>query len=746
MSKDGIKAQGGGIMTIRKKIAFAMIGVALGSLVFVFFMLSIKANYIKEDVHKKVEKELQKLVKMKFGTKKDVGLSNAIGLSTKANLKLALANNDRALALKELQPIKGIYKKNTKFHNIKVHMHTKDIKSFVRAWKPNKFGDDLRGFRHTINEVASSHKPVVSFELGKAGLSLRAVVPIFDLNDSSKYIGSLEFMQGLNSVAKWFDKQNEGFLLLMSASAKKTSTFKKDKLFKGYIISQRFVNQDFISDANNIDMQKLLADKIYITSNYLYTYVDVKDFRGTKLGIAIVGRDIKEVNMAVDQTKGIINESMWLFAIIILLVTAVLMVILDKIVIKPIKNLDNSIQDLVKTGDVSKKIEVEYKDEIGDVIHSFNDYLSSIEENIKKENLLIEEAMEVMETVKGGYFGKKIEGTTSNKALNKFKDNVNEMISTMIYDFKTLNILIEKYVKNDYREKLHISNFTKGGALDRIVNEINDMQVTITDMLVENKINGLTLHDASSILLDNVDTLNKNLNQAAAALEETAAALEQITSNIASNSHNVDKMTNLADRVTKSASSGQELANQTAMTMDKIDDEVKAINDSIGIIDQIAFQTNILSLNAAVEAATAGEAGKGFAVVAQEVRNLASRSADAANEIKAIVHTATQKADEGKDISEKMKEGYVVLEKDISATIELILDVKEASNEQRHGIEQINVAISDIDRQTQENANISSQTYSVAIETDKIATQSLESADSKEFKGKNEAKAKQLNI
>merc|ERR1711991_1300727 len=107
----------------------------------------------------------------------------------------------------------------------------------------------------------------------------------------------------------------------------------------------------------------------------------------------------------------------------------------------------------------------------------------------------------------------------------------------------------------------------------------------------------------------------------------------------------------LGQTVKSAVHTGQNLATKTASSMDEINTEVNAINESITIIDQIAFQTNILSLNAAVEAATAGEAGKGFAVVAQEVRNLASRSAEAAKEIKDLVESATIKANDGKKIS-----------------------------------------------------------------------------------------------
>ncbi|MEA3512789.1 MAG: methyl-accepting chemotaxis protein, partial [Campylobacterota bacterium] len=190
---------------------------------------------------------------------------------------------------------------------------------------------------------------------------------------------------------------------------------------------------------------------------------------------------------------------------------------------------------------------------------------------------------------------------------------------------------------------------------------------------------------------------------------------------------------------------GQNLANQTTTAMDEINTEVTAISEAITVIDQIAFQTNILSLNAAVEAATAGEAGKGFAVVAQEVRNLASRSAEAANEIKALVENANDKANSGKNIADKMIDGYTGLNENISKTIELISSVEAASKEQQTGIEQINNAINTLDTQTQQNANVASQTKTIASDTKSIAFDIVENANSKEFNGKSAVKAKTIS-
>jgi methyl-accepting chemotaxis protein len=252
-------------------------------------------------------------------------------------------------------------------------------------------------------------------------------------------------------------------------------------------------------------------------------------------------------------------------------------------------------------------------------------------------------------------------------------------------------------------------------------------------MLIENKNNGETLSQSSNTLLENVEKLNESSTTTAANLEETAASLEEMTSNLRSSTQNVEKMSNIAMSVTSKATSGENLAKQTAQAMEEINKEVTSINEAITVIDNIAFQTNILSLNAAVEAATAGEAGKGFAVVAQEVRNLASRSAEAAKEIKELVESATKKANSGKTVANEMIDGYLELNSDIQETINLIKDFENASKEQLLGIEQINSAVSQLDQKTQENANVTSATKDIAISTNNIAKLIIDDVNEKRF-------------
>jgi len=364
-------------------------------------------------------------------------------------------------------------------------------------------------------------------------------------------------------------------------------------------------------------------------------------------------------------------------------------------------------------------------------------------QDITSSKKVIDHVKKAINLAKTGNFKQNIQEKTQNEGIEELKNGINdlfEIVSSKVDgDLNKISDALSFFQKLDFTHKIT-------GDLGDVSKGLNNLADVITEMLVENKSNGLTLDASSNILLANVDKLNISSNEAASSLEETAAALEEITSNIRNNTENIAKMASYSSVVTKSALDGEALANQTTVSMDEINLQVNSINVAITVIDQIAFQTNILSLNAAVEAATAGEAGKGFAVVAQEVRNLASRSADAAKEIKNIVENATKKANDGKEIASRMIVGYKELNHNISQTINLISDIEMSSKEQLQGIEQINDAVTQLDQQTQQNAMVASETHDVAVLTDKIAKLVVSNADEKEFQGKNEVKAKEMNL
>ena len=374
-------------------------------------------------------------------------------------------------------------------------------------------------------------------------------------------------------------------------------------------------------------------------------------------------------------------------------------------------------------------------DEIGTMAKVVNENIRKTQASIEEDRKVIDDTISILSEFEQGDLCQRVESNTSNPALKELTVLLNQMGSNMETNIDNVLNILEEYSNSNYINKVNTTGVKE--HLYKLANGVNNLGDSITEILVENKKNGLILESSSEKLLYNVDTLNKNSNESASALEQTSAALEEMTSNIASSTENVIKMSDFASSLTTSANEGESLATQTTTAMNDIDEKVNAINESITVIDQIAFQTNILSLNAAVEAATAGEAGKGFAVVAQEVRNLASRSAEAANEIKLLVQNATNTANEGKKISDQMIHGYNGLNSNITRTIDLIGDIENASKEQLSGIAQINDAVNNLDKQTQENATIASQTNDIARQTDTIAKLVVSNANAKEFVGKN---------
>jgi len=485
-----------------------------------------------------------------------------------------------------------------------------------------------------------------------------------------------------------------------------------------------------------------------ITIEDLYPKIDPI---GEKIS-ALIALQLEEAKIETETAFATYKESK-IIIIATIIISLIILLTLSYLIISDIntklinlkKGLLSFFSYLNKSTNSCEHIEIKTKDEFGEMASFINENITQIEKILKEDTLLIEDAKIVMNRVNNGWYSQYIEKSTSNTSLEEFKNNVNEMIKNTKGRFDRVNEVLDSYSKNDFRPTLQLNaNDEKEGVLEKLVLGVNSLQKTITDLLIENKSNGLTLDEASDVLLKNVSRLNVNSNEAAASLEETAAAIEEITSNIRNNSENIAKMASLSNNVTNSVNEGESLANKTTVAMDEINTQVNAINDAISIIDQIAFQTNILSLNAAVEAATAGEAGKGFAVVAQEVRNLASRSAEAAKEIKSIVENATVKANDGKDIANHMIEGYKELNEGVSQTMTLIQDIEMSSKEQRTAIEQINDAINQLDQKTQQNASIASQTHEVSLSTDQIAKLIVANADEKEFNGKDTIKTKKI--
>jgi len=365
-------------------------------------------------------------------------------------------------------------------------------------------------------------------------------------------------------------------------------------------------------------------------------------------------------------------------------------------------------------------IKLKGSDEFCRLAQMINENVEKVNESTEVDMLCAGETILTLNKMQEGNLDFRILNPASTPQVQTFVNIVNQTLDVQQELFKNILDVLTQYTKYDYRGKISIDEKITG-EYRALVEGINLLRDSIVSMVDENKNQGDILKQNSSLLLNNVDVLTQNSSKASSSLEETSNAVEEITNNIKKSADNIGQMAVFSEELIDVSQKGQTLATKTTESMNEIESEVSSISDAIKVIDQIAFQTNILSLNAAVEAATAGEAGKGFAVVAQEVRNLASRSAQAANSIKSLVENASSKANEGKKISDEMIIGYNELREKINQTMNLLSEVSEASKVQEISIVRINETIGTLDTQTKQNANIALQTNKTAIQMDNIS-------------------------
>lgn len=243
---------------------------------------------------------------------------------------------------------------------------------------------------------------------------------------------------------------------------------------------------------------------------------------------------------------------------------------------------------------------------------------------------------------------------------------------------------------------------------------------------VKNSVNGTVKHlestvrslremsDHISTSSDEISSGNSNLSsrteQQAASLEETAASMEELTSTVRNNADNAQQANSVAASARQTAERGGEVVSNAVQAMDAINSSSNKIAEIIGVIDEIAFQTNLLALNASVEAARAGEQGRGFAVVATEVRNLASRSADAAKEIKTLIQDSQSKVQAGAELVTESGETLTEIVNSVKKVGDIVAEIAASSAEQASGIDQVNQAVTSMDEITQQNAALAEET------------------------------------
>ena len=282
--------------------------------------------------------------------------------------------------------------------------------------------------------------------------------------------------------------------------------------------------------------------------------------------------------------------------------------------------------------------------------------------------------------------------------------------------------MLESMAKGDLSKRITADYQGRFGDLKQ---HANDTVERLANIVAEVQIAAREVQSSSQEISAGTDDLSKRTEQAAANVEETAAASEQMSATVKQNAENARNANQLASSANKVAGRGGEVVEQAVGAMKGIESSAKKITDIIGVIDEIAFQTNLLALNASVEAARAGEAGKGFAVVAQEVRQLAQRSAQAADDIKGLIQNSNGQVKDGVQLVNQAGEALAEIVNSIGKVDLIVQDIASASQEQANGVQEINGSIATMDEMTQQNSALveesSAAARALSNQADKLA-------------------------
>ena len=327
----------------------------------------------------------------------------------------------------------------------------------------------------------------------------------------------------------------------------------------------------------------------------------------------------------------------------------------------------------------------------------------------------VHESQDVIHAALSGAGDRRISMNGKSGNLELLTRSINQLIGSVSTTVAETMQVVQRAVEGDLTSRVNVDD--KSGHFKTLAVSVNSMIQSMMEVVTSlTKTSREVRLGAEEITRGNLE-LSRRTEEQASSLEETAASMEQMTSTVKNNADNAAHASQLAEAAREQAERGGRVVGSAVAAMSEINSASKKIADIIGVIDEIAFQTNLLALNAAVEAARAGEQGRGFAVVASEVRNLASRSAGAAKEIKALIHDSVGKVNEGTrlvDESGKVLDEIVTRVKKVT---DVMAEIASSSREQASGIEQVNKAVTLMDTMTQQNAAL--------VEEDTAAAEAL---------------------
>lgn len=348
------------------------------------------------------------------------------------------------------------------------------------------------------------------------------------------------------------------------------------------------------------------------------------------------------------------------------------------------------------------------------VINDESEHIGFVAEwrNRTHEVLIEQEIGQLVQDVKAGDLSTRINMTDKQGFAKTLSFGINELTDVIESAFNDINRVMENMSQGDLTSTI---THDYPGVYAECKNNINSTMAKLSEFIIQIRDAADFIDSSSQEMASGNNNLSHRAEQQAASLEETAASMDELASTVRNNADNTQQANKVVDSASQLAQKGGDVVKSAIAAMQEINDSSNKIAEIIGVIDEIAFQTNLLALNASVEAARAGEHGRGFSVVATEVRNLAQRSATAAQQSKDLIQNSVQKVRAGTAFVNETGTALTEIVTSVGQVGEIVSQIANASAEQTAGIDQVNIAVAQMDDITQQNAALAEQAAAGSI-------------------------------
>ncbi len=590
--------------------------------------------------------------------------------------------NDRDMQMarehlrKTMKPYLTGYK-NIMGKGLKLHFHTRSGRSLARLWRDGwqakrngkkvDISDDLTSFRKTVVDInRGDHKPLSGIEIGRGGFAIRGLSPI--TLPSGEHAGSCEVLLPFSSVFKQNLSHDGSYQIAVYMLADflpiatKLQDPKKNPVTGGkyvYVSSTKPSLTNTVLTTSILDSGRNGEKYQTVGDNYIATF-PVPDYTGKTIGVMALVYDMTSINALSTQLRAkgdqMLSSINWRFGVggaVLVSVVILIIFFITRILTAPLQQ-GLRVAQKVAEGDLTEKVDYQSKDEIGALAEVINRMVDGLKVKAEEATQIAKGNLQVQIAVAS-------ERDIMGKAFVTMVANLNDVL----------------------------------GEVHRAVDQIDS---------------------GSAQVSDTAQTLSQGATESAASLEEISSSMNEIGSQTQQSAVNAGEASQLATTAQDAAQTGSARMGEMVTAMTEINVAGQNISKIIKVIDEIAFQTNLLALNAAVEAARAGQHGKGFAVVAEEVRNLAARSAKAAEETSELIEGSVEKTRNGADMAEKTSAALDEIVGSITKVTDLVAEIAAASNEQAQGISQINQGLGQIDSAVQQSTATAEESAASAEE------------------------------